>query len=157
MKKRTKKIIRTTGFFLFLVYLFLLAYYLFFSEDYGRVVDADRGYRYNLVPFMEIHRFLQYRDEVGWLSMFTNVFGNVLGLIPFGFIVPMIWRDMKNGFLITLSGFCFSLTIETIQLVTRVGCFDVDDLILNTLGVVIGYGMFLICDNLRRRHYGKKI
>ena len=47
--------------------------------------------------------------------------------------------------------------VEVVQLVTKVGCFDVDDLILNTLGAAIGYGIFAVCNYLRRRHYGKKI
>ena len=47
--------------------------------------------------------------------------------------------------------------METIQLVTRVGCFDVDDLILNTAGAAAGYVLFAVCNYLRRRHYGEKI
>ena len=45
------------GIFLFVVYVLLLLYFLFFSEAYGRVAEAEREYRYNLVPFVEIRRF----------------------------------------------------------------------------------------------------
>jgi len=44
--------------------------------------------------------------------------------------------------------------VETIQLVWKVGSFDVDDLILNTLGGVIGYLLFWICNKIRRKIYG---
>jgi glycopeptide antibiotics resistance protein len=83
--------------------------------------------------------------------------GNILGFVPYGYMVPVLINRMQNGFLILLSGFCLSLTVEVIQLVTRVGCFDVDDLILNTLGAVFGYVLFLICNHIRRKYYGKKI
>jgi len=47
--------------------------------------------------------------------------------------------------------------VEVIQLITKVGCFDVDDMILNTAGAALGYLLFFICDHLRRKIYGKKI
>ncbi len=56
------------------------------------------------------------------------------------------------AFLYILSGFSISLTIEVIQLITKVGCFDVDDMILNTLGAALGYGIYAVCDKIRRKH-----
>ena len=53
--------IRRMGIVLFAVYVILLIYFLFFSEEYGRVAQAERVYLYNLVPFVEIRRFLVYR------------------------------------------------------------------------------------------------
>ena len=47
--------------------------------------------------------------------------------------------------------------METVQLIAKVGCFDVDDLILNTLGAAIGYMLFAVCNYLRRKRYGEKI
>lgn len=55
----------------------------------------------------------------------------------------------------TILGFALSLTVETIQLVCKVGCFDVDDLLLNTIGSALGYVLFLICDKFRRIRYEK--
>ena len=68
-----------------------------------------------------------------------------------------VCRGMRSGFLILLSGLTLSLCAEAIQLVTKVGCFDVDDLILNTLGAFLGYLAFVLCSRLRREYYGKKI
>ena len=110
----------------------------------------------NLKPFVEIRRFWMYREQVGLSAFFMNIFGNVIGFIPLGFILPVISRRCRSGFLIVLSGFSLSLCVETIQLVTRVGCFDVDDLILNTAGAAAGYVLFAVCNYLRRRHYGEK-
>ena len=122
-------------------------------------MQVERGYRYNLMPFVEIRRFWKYRDQLGNFAVFSNIFGNVIGFLPWGFILPIIFRRMDRVFLIFLSGLLLSLIVEVIQLISKVGCFDVDDLILNTLGAVLGYVFFVICDHIRRKkyHYGKKI
>ena len=70
MKNETKRAIRRMGIFLFVVYVLLLLYFLFFSEAYGRVAEAEREYRYNLVPFVEIRRFWVYRDQLGLFALF---------------------------------------------------------------------------------------
>lgn len=157
MKKETKRMIRGAGWALFILYVALLVYFLFFSEEYGRVAEAERAYRYNLVPFVEIRRFWIYRRQLGVLAVLTNILGNVIGFLPFGFILPVIADRLRSAFLITLAGFSLSLMVELIQLVTKVGCFDVDDLILNTLGAALGYLVFVTCNHIRRCYYGKKI
>ena len=118
MKKETKTLIRRMGILLFVIYIIFLVYFLFFSEEYGRAAEAQRVYRYNLIPFVEIRRFWIYREQLGTFAVFSNI---------------------------------LSLTVEVIQLVTRVGCFDVDDMILNTLGATLGYVLFFICNHIRRK------
>lgn len=157
LKKETKRIIQTLGKVLFVLYVLALIYFLFFSEEYGRVAIEERQYRYNLVPFVEIRRFWVYRKQLGFFAVFTNLFGNVAGFLPFGFMLPVISERMRSGWMIILSGFGLSVTVEVIQLITKVGCFDVDDMILNTTGAVLGYLLFFICNHLRRKIYGKKI
>ena len=157
MKDSTKRKIKHIGVMLFLLYVLLLVYFLFFFEEYGRVAAEERVYRYNLIPFLEIRRFWIYREQLGVLAVFSNIFGNVIGFIPYGFILPVILDRMRSGWLIILAGFGLSVTVEVIQLITKVGCFDVDDMILNTAGAALGYLLFFICDHLRRKIYGKKI
>ena len=157
MRNETKKKIRIIGWILFIIYILLLIYFLFLSEEYGRKDFAQRDYQYNLVLFQEIRRFWIYRAAVGYLPAFLNLAGNVIGFVPFGFILPVIGRRMKNGFLVTLLGFCLSLLVECVQLVCKVGCFDVDDLMLNTLGAALGYVLFAVCDRIRRWIYEKKV
>ena len=157
MKKITKIWVRRVGVALFVIYVLLLVYFLFFSEEYGRVAAAEREYQYNLIPFVEIRRFWIYRDQRGAFAVFTNLFGNIIGFIPFGVLVPVIFQEFRDGGLIVLSGFGLSLLVETIQLVTKVGSFDVDDMMLNTLGAFLGYVIFKICDKMRRKYYGKEV
>lgn len=157
MRNETKRKIRIIGWILFIIYILLLIYFLFLAEEYGRKSFAQREYRYNLVLFQEIRRFWVYRSRVGYLAAFLNLAGNVIGFLPFGFILPVIGKRMRNGVLVTICGFCLSLFVESIQLICKVGCFDVDDLLLNTLGAVLGYLLFVICNRIRRWIYEKKI
>lgn len=112
-------------------------------------------YHYNLVLFKEIKRFWEYRDQVGFFAMFTNLFGNVLIFVPFGFFMPMASK-YRSFFSTLFYSFGLSLCVETFQLITKVGSFDVDDLLLNTIGGVVGYIIFSICAVIRRHHVNKK-
>lgn len=96
MRNETKKKIRIIGWILFIIYILLLIYFLFLSEEYGRKDFAQRDYQYNLVLFQEIRRFWVYRERVGYLAAFLNLAGNVIGFLPFGFILPVIGKRMKK-------------------------------------------------------------
>ena len=122
---------------LFLIYVAGLCYFLFFAENYGRVLGQE-NYRYNLVPFREIERFWTYRDELG-IHSFYNLAGNILGFVPAGFFIPILWENKRGFFFTVCVTFDMSLLVEILQIVLRVGSFDVDVLILNTLGGIIGY------------------
>ncbi|MDO4345438.1 MAG: VanZ family protein [Eubacteriales bacterium] len=153
MKKETKTAIRIISVFLFILYLVFLTYFLFFAESFGRVY-TEREYAYNLELFKEIGRFWTYRQELGFMAVFTNIAGNVLCFVPFGAILPVLNRRARNFFMITLLSFQFSFLVECAQLISRVGSFDVDDLVLNTLGGVLGFLIFTLCNKVRRKRYG---
>lgn len=91
---------------------------------------------------------------IGNFAVFINLAGNVLAFVPFGFFLPMLNRHTRGIFRMALFTFEFSFLVETIQLVSRVGSFDVDDLTLNTLGGILGYLIFAFCDYVRRKVYG---
>lgn len=136
LKGTTKR--QKMGWVLFLLYLALLSYLMFFSEDFGRT-NPNRGYAYNLAPFKEIMRFITYYETLGMKAVVVNLAGNVIAFMPFGFFMPVVSRRSRGPVRIIFLGFGFSLMLETIQLVFKVGSYDVDDLILNTLGAAIGF------------------
>jgi glycopeptide antibiotics resistance protein len=107
----------------------------------GRLMGEQ--YRYNLVPFREIRRFIKYREIVGWRAFFVNVIGNIIAFVPFGMLMPRLSGRMKHWYLVTLLALEFSFAVEVVQLVLKLGCFDVDDLILNTAGGLIGYVIYV--------------
>lgn len=139
---------------MFVLYIFFLLYFLIFSDWYGRTgISAE--YRYNLVLLKEIKRFIEYREDLGAFAVFTNLFGNILIFVPYGFFISM--ASSARGFFMTLFySFGLSLCVEVFQLLTKVGSFDVDDLLLNTIGGVLGYIFFIICNMIRRRHNGRR-
>ena len=140
------------GWVLFILYLALLVYFLFFAEFFGRTDAALReDYAYNLEPFKEISRFWTYRDKLGMWAFLLNVVGNVAAFMPCGFFLPVISRRSRKWYNTFLLSFLLSLTIETIQLVFKVGSFDVDDLFLNTLGGILGFIMYRIVQTIRVR------
>ena len=126
---------------LFAAYLILLFYFLFFSEGLGRA-STETEYRYNLTLFREIKRFIEYRHVLGYQAVFLNVVGNVIAFMPFGFLLPPLMHYKTNWLVTTIWAFLFSLFVETIQLFFRLGSFDVDDMLLNTIGGLLGY---IIC------------
>lgn len=126
------------GWVLFFLYLGLLAYFMFFSEEFGRT-DTDREYAYNLILFKEITRYFRYYSKLGFTLFMINIVGNVAAFMPFGFILPVISRRSRKWYNTVFFGFVFSLTLETLQLVLKVGSFDVDDMVLNTLGAALGF------------------
>ena len=143
---------RIIGKVVFILYILFLLYFLIFSDWYGR--SGYDSFHYNLVPFQEILRYWNHRDQLGMLS-FTNLVGNVVIFVPFGFLGAMVSRR-RNFLRTSLDGFLLSLTVEVFQLVSMVGSFDVDDLILNTFGVMLGYIGFVICNTIRRMYVKNK-
>lgn len=136
---------------LFIIYMCVLVYVVFFAEAMGRT--PQDGYVYNLTPLKEIKRFMKYiwdNDALGRVAR-LNIFGNIIAFIPFGIYLPYT-SESKLGFISTfLYTFSLSLTIELVQLITKVGSCDVDDIILNTLGGVIGYILWYIYTKLRKK------
>ena len=150
-RKRTQY--RILGKILFVLYIIFVFYFLLISEIYGRTGEMQE-YHYNLVLFREIKRFWNYRRQLGIFATATNLLGNVLIFLPFGFFMAM--ASKYRSFLSTLVySFALSLTVEISQLFMKVGCFDVDDLVLNTIGGMLGFITFAVC-NVIRRNYAKK-
>jgi glycopeptide antibiotics resistance protein len=135
----------------FIAYLLLLFYFLFFSEKMGRM-EAGAQYRYNLKLFQEIKRFFKYREIVGYKAFFTNVFGNIIAFVPFGMLMPRLSERANHWFFTTILALELSFVVEAVQLIWKLGCFDVDDLLLNTIGGLIGYWIFYLMDGSRKRH-----
>lgn len=138
---------RRVAIVLFILYLIVLCYFLFFSESMGRTY-SERSYHYNLMPLKEIKRFLKYWRILGIGAVAINLVGNIAAFMPFGAFLPLFWGRCRKLWRTALYGFEFSLFVETLQLISKVGSFDVDDMILNTIGAIAG---FFACRALIRR------
>lgn len=137
----TKKRHRRVAGIIFIAYLIVLFYFLFFSEEMGRSF-AQRDYQYNLQPFREIMRFIRYRRIFGTQVVLMNLLGNVLAFVPYGAFLPFFSKRCRRFWRTACYSFDLSLLVEVSQLASRAGSFDVDDLLLNTLGGMLGYLVF---------------
>lgn len=145
--------LKICGYLVFAGYLLALIYFMFFSDFYGRT-QVSEEYHYNLQPLKEIIRFIKYYKTIGITSTLLNLAGNVIGFLPFGFFLPMLFRRVRRWYIVLLFSMEFSIMIELIQLIKKVGSCDVDDVILNTLGGLLGYVCYWIVQYVRRKSHG---
>ena len=99
----------------------------------------------NLVPFQNMFDYSTTKD------MLINIIGNVTMFIPTGIILPVIYKKLRSFPRTVLAGGLISLGIEILQLPFCERTSDVNDLILNTSGVVIGYGICALARKIRKR------
>lgn len=93
-------------------------------------------FRINIVPFVHLFQYGNTRDII-W-----NVVGNTAMFIPSGIVLPVVYKKLDNFGKVVAAGAFISLCIEILQLPFASRASDIDDLIMNTLGVVIGYGIY---------------
>jgi len=99
----------------------------------------------NFTPFKTIGYYMF--GHANTIISVANVAGNILLFIPLGFFVPLLRHRSTSAGRVGALAFGTSLLLELIQLLTGLGGFDVDDLILNVLGGLIGWLAF----NVRQR------
>lgn len=142
---------RYIGWGLFIGYLIVLAYLTFFSELMGRTVIHEYP-RMNLVPMREIMRFIGMWERPFYrMAVILNLVGNVAAFMPFGFALPHLFRGSGKWYCILVAAFLLSLLIECMQLLFMVGTFDVDDLLLNTVGGMAGYLVYCLTKRWQQR------
>ena len=100
----------------------------------------------NFIPFKTIAMYIHY---YGSMNSFENLLGNILVFIPLGMILPKAFRIFDHFVWILFFSFVFIADLELFQLVTRFGEFDVDDIILNMAGVMIGFAIYKIMLKVR--------
>lgn len=112
------------------------------SIDFSAFPLKVRG-NVNLIPLKGIIKMANaiIISENPW--SIVNLFGNVLLFIPLGFLVPTLFQKLAKFWKTVSFGFTLSLLIETWQLFLP-RASDVDDLILNTLGTVLGYLLYML-------------
>ncbi len=139
--------------FILAIYSLFLANLLLFKINllkFGRLrfrfTDNGTAGRANFLPFKTILPYLL--GKRGWLIAMINLGGNIILFVPIGFLVPFVYQKMNWQKALALA-VAAPLLIEGIQLVFRLGIFDIDDVILNALGIIVGYSLYRII--LKRR------
>lgn len=138
---------------LFVIYVGAMLWLLF-----GRSVGFTEGVPYkeqlkssiNVVPLHTIKSYwnviVNHPDWDIYPHCVINLLGNVLMFIPAGWLMRRVFPALRSFLRFFLTAFLCILLVEILQLLTLLGSFDIDDIILNLAGMVTGYLLFrLFC------------
>ena len=149
--KKSRKWLRV----IFFLYLLLVIRLIIFKYPFYRLEEIASSWEKgvilegldtaNFTLFKTIRMYIDYSYK---LNSFENLVGNVIVFVPFGFLLPYVLTWGRNFFVMLLNAFVFVLGIEVFQLFSAFGAFDVDDILLNCVGTVLGYFIFLIWENI---------
>ncbi|MBC1475824.1 VanZ family protein [Listeria grandensis] len=148
-KKANRELMMISFFALYIMIVICLVIFpLPIQKEYiSDMIKYKQGVSNNMIPFMAWIDAMGDIDYVGVLSAFYQPIANIALFFPFGFYLPIIIPEFGFKKIIFVS-FLFSLTIELTQEVINFilgfnyRSFDVDDLICNTLGALLGYILF---------------
>lgn len=115
---------------LFIIYIEILMQTAFFSREPGsrKQIDLDLFGTWGQTAIAHAY-FIE----------------NIIMFIPFGFLAPMVFKPMRNVGFCVLIGFLCSCGIEISQLITQRGYCQLDDVVTNTMGMLVGWAIWLVC------------
>ena len=138
-----KKILTFSFYAIAAFYVFIMLDIVFrinlFHSNVGIGMSASRDElrSYSVIPFATIGEYLSGDELVNRAVALRNILGNIAMFIPCGLYVQTLSKNksFKKGLIIVI---ITSIAIEIIQLIFAIGACDVDDLLLNTIGGIIG-------------------
>lgn len=110
--------------------------------DFVRMFD----FRINLIPFVNLFDYEKKRE------LLINVIGNTAMFMPLGVVWPIVYKELNNHKKVIVAGVGFSFIIEITQLLFYDRVTDIDDLILNSLGFVVGYLIYLFVKRVKKNN-----
>lgn len=142
--QKKKGITFSKGNLLMIVVFSIYVYGVYHFTGAGTIYDGIR-YQFELPYQINIIPFSKEIDIVSYLL-------NILLFIPLGVIVPIVWKKMQKLTNVIGIGFFFTILIEISQLLNNRRT-DIDDIILNILGAVIGYGIFKLFNKITKSKF----
>ncbi|MGO0062895.1 VanZ family protein [Brevibacillus fluminis] len=127
-----------------LLFLLMSAGYLAFLFDLLFIRNRGflDGYKYNIIPFQTIGMYISQAHRFNFWIWSANLFGNIVLFIPLGFLIPACIRFARRPMLASVLLLLVNTSIEVAQIIWHVGSFDVDDIILNFFGGMLGIVLF---------------
>ena len=140
---RIAYLIKNNQRFCFYKELSVLIFILYVMCLFEVVTIQDHNYGLsNFIPFREIFRY-----EIGSRLFIKNIIGNILLFLPYGYFASEYLKSKKVWPICFLT-MIVSITIECVQL--NIGrTFDIDDVILNTIGGVLGYYLYRLIEHIK--------
>ncbi len=129
---------------IFVLYILCMIWLLFFYHR--SPFFSDLSYmdsikdRVNLSPFSTVNRYMNAikNGKVIEIAM-VNLIGNIIMFIPLGILLPSLWKQLDSFIHCFIGCFGLILMVEITQVFTLRGSCDIDDVILNLVGCIIGY------------------
>lgn len=148
-------LIQTKGFhrrtnFIHMIWVFIFLYYVYLVLE---TTGIGTIWEIGLYPGMKLQEeinLISFRDGIS-LSMILNV----VMFMPLGFLLPLLWKEYQSLVRTAIIGFCFSCGIEFCQLFNR-RVSDVDDLLMNTLGAILGWLIWIVFSRITHLKYGRR-
>ncbi len=143
-----KHILRSMIIIIFCIYCVLLVYFLFLNT---RVIPYSSYWDHikrsiNLIPFKTVTEYITRisNNTINLTSFIYNTFGNLFLFMPMGSLLPCVNSKINTLSRTCLMGFSIILCVEVLQLFSTLGTFDIDDIILNMVGLILGYSAIRI-------------
>ncbi len=144
-----KKLMRVLLYLTFICYCILLVYLLFLNREYrfahsGMTLGEYMQSAVNLIPFRTITELVTRTAQhtINPDIVFDNAIGNLLLFFPMGIYMPTVRRGTRKIGKFLKKMLLIVFVVEALQLVFRVGSFDVDDILLNVAGAAAGYAIW---------------
>lgn len=143
MTKKSKPIF----WLLFIVYVVFLVKMILFNMPFNHIDDAVKAISVgnignnlknaNFIPFKHIQVYMDTYFKIA----IKNLGMGIILFTPFGYFLPTLTKHRQFKSIVVI-GLLTSISFETLQLLMSLGTFDVDDIILNGIGIVFGYMIY---------------
>lgn len=155
------KVFKKETWILFSLYSFIILFMLLFQRIIIRITDNyingitynryilspldSEGlfdflkYNSNIIPFKNTIGYLNGSHHVNMDIIINNTLGNILIFLPLGIFLPLLFKKYSKFTKVIIASTVISFTIEVLQIVLKIGKFDIDDVILNVIGSIIGF------------------
>ena len=163
MAKNRKKIWK----FIFIVYILILIKLIVFKYPWERLVSIMNHWEKgvileglstaNFTLGKSIRMYIKYFNKFPFWNGFANLIGNVLVFVPYGVILPKAYPGCGKWWRAVYCSVGLVMSIELFQLFSGFGIFDIDDILLNVSGAMLGYGLFVILWEIKIRNRIRKI
>lgn len=133
-----KRYLNTWQVWVMVLYIAVVLYLTLFCRERLELTES-----YIIIP-----RNKYYLVSIGWMPAVWEVVDNILLFIPLGILLPMVcvYISWKKVAIIAIAT---SASIEVCQLVFRLGLFELNDILHNTLGAVVGYSIYLLFTTIK--------
>lgn len=132
---------------IFIIYILMLFKIVLFKyTSFSEILKGNLSFNFrsaNLIPFKTISDFMEMKDR-NLLRAFANIFGNIGVFAPIGYLLPLLFNKFNKVKKVIIVSIVLSLFFEGTQYFAYLGSLDIDDLILNTVGAIVGYYTYCV-------------